>query len=136
MGVGSCRGGGRGAGMRLLLPFLVGELLLPLVFQRLVVVLLEEAGQHGQHLHIVKLRKVRKPEKEHKRSLTVKTADISPHRDLMRLRPKGCRGHGMVEAVIGGWSPISAIRAAVDHAWTKSVLPNWEAIAAFLEQMS
>ena len=37
---------------------------------------------------------------------------------------------------MGGWSPISAIKAAVDHAWIKSVLPNWEAIAAFLEQIS
>lgn len=52
------------------------------------------------------------------------------------MRPKGCLGHGMVAAVMGGWSPISAIKAAVDHAWIKSVLPNWAAIAAFFEQMS
>ena len=58
------------------------------------------------------------------------------YKDLMRFLPKGCLGQGMVEAIPGGWSPISAMRAAVDQACTRSVLPYWAATEAFLEHIS
>ncbi len=146
----------------LLVLLLAGAELLLLVLHCLVVVLLEHASQHSKHLHVTKPGKVTKTgRRENKRDETKLTArlkerrEITPaetvpqalqlddvcilkvpvrktHSDLMRFRPKGCLGQGMVAGMEGGWSPISAMRAAVDQACTRSFLPCWAATKAFL----